>query len=52
MSEAIAILIALLTIFAAYSFIAVCICLELNEDRFHWWCPLCRLTRILARRFE
>ena len=52
MTEAIAILVGLLTLFAAYSLVAVFICLEKNADEFHWWCPLCCLTHLIARRFE
>ena len=46
------ILVALVALWILYSMVAVFICLELNSDHFHWWCPLCRLTRMIARRFE
>jgi hypothetical protein len=35
-----------------YGFVAALICLELNEERPHWWCPLCRVCGLMARRFR
>lgn len=36
---------------ALYALAAALVCLELNLDEHHWWCPLCQLTRIFTRRW-
>ncbi len=36
---------------ALYALAAGFVCLELNQEMHHWWCPLCQLTRLFARRW-
>ena len=42
---------AILVCAALYSFCAALVCIELNRDKHHWWCPLCQITRAFARRY-
>ena len=28
-----------------YVFAATLLCNELNDDDYHWWCPLCAITK-------
>jgi len=46
----ITLIVALVTFAVLYGTVAVVICLELNHDHPHWWCPLCALFGILVRR--
>ena len=36
---------------ASGSLAAIAVCNELNNGA-HWWCPLCALLRLLARRIR
>ena len=42
-------LISLLACAALYAFLAAFVCIELNTGA-HWWCPLCCVLRMFARR--
>jgi len=35
----------------AYALVSAFICVQLNNGA-HWWCPLCALLRLLARRIR
>jgi len=52
MSKTTVIFAALLAFVALYSLVATFVCTEQNEDRSHWWCPLCVLCKLVLRRFE
>jgi hypothetical protein len=36
---------------AIYCTCAAFVCMELNTEEHHAWCPLCQLRRITLRRF-
>lgn len=44
-------LLALFVFAAVYGFAAVLICLDLHHEHAHWWCPMCAVCGIFARRF-
>jgi hypothetical protein len=44
------ILIVILCAGAVYALAASMVCTERNDERFHWWCPLCHVCRLFARR--
>ncbi len=51
MSKTTVIFAVMLAIGTLYSLIATFVCTEQNEERTHWWCPLCQLLKLATRRF-